>query len=66
MIFSKEIAIAVVLIMISITGIIKCTNFVVRGMFIALCIYAGNLISRRYLGFDLFAYLRALLTLQTG
>lgn len=64
MIFSKEIALAIILIMISITGIIKCTNFVVRGLFIGLCVYAGNLIARRYLGFDLFAYIRALLTLQ--
>lgn len=65
MIFSKEMALAIILIMISITGIIKCTNFVVRGLFLGLCVYAGNLLARRYLGFDLFAYLRALLMLQT-
>lgn len=50
--------------MISITGIIKCTNFVVRGLFIGLCVYAGNFIARRYLGFDLFAYIKAVLALQ--
>lgn len=58
-------ALAIILIMISITGIIKCTNFVVRGLFLGLCVYAGNLLARRYLGFDLFAYLRAVLMLQT-
>lgn len=60
----KETILAIILIVIAIYGIIKCTNFVTRGLFILLCIYAGNLIASRYFGFDIFLYLKQLVSLQ--
>lgn len=64
MMIQRDTVIALIVVVLSIVCIVKSTNFVIRGMFIALCIYAGNILSKRYLGFDLFLYVRQVITLQ--